>query len=94
MQSAWCSPASLAPVALKHAAAFEAWRDALAADVPERFRKALDAQESDLGRPKAKEARVFLRENRAIFGFLLVTAAMSLCGLSWFDILRKALAFL
>jgi hypothetical protein len=81
---------SLSPVALKHAAEFESWRDALAAEVPTRFRRALEAHENEVPLLEARRAHQRLRDSRIVFGLLLVTAAMSLCGVSWLDLLRKA----
>jgi hypothetical protein len=81
--------ASLRPAALRHAAEFETWRDALAADIAERFRREL--AHLSQGRPAvAGGSGPRLGGNRVITGFLLVTAAMSLCGLSWLDIARRA----
>ena len=82
--------ASLKPSALRHAAAFESWRDALAADVADRFRRAV--REHTRGdRPVAPSGRR-VTENRVVLGFLLVTVVMSLCGLSWLGLARSALA--
>jgi hypothetical protein len=81
---------SLAPVALKHAAEFESWRDALAADVGERFRRALEARERRAPPSQKPETHRWLR--RAALAFLLATTAMSLCGASWLDVARRAVA--
>jgi hypothetical protein len=35
-----------------------------------------------------------LRESRAVFAFLLATAGLSACGVSWADIARKVVALL
>jgi hypothetical protein len=84
--------AALAPAALRHAAEFDAWRDALAAGIPERFRRALEAHPSQRQGLGARPSTRSLGENHAVLGFLLLTAAMSICGLSWLDVARKTLA--
>jgi len=84
--------AALKPAALRHAAEFESWRDALAADIAVRFGRALQAHAAPDRTAGARGTRRGLGENRMIFGFLLLTAAMSLSGLSWLDLARKTLA--
>lgn len=84
--------ASLTPFALKHAADFESWRDGLMADLPDRLRRAM------AGRPHSAHAELHgtphrpLRDNRILFGFLVLTAAMSLGGVSWLDLAHRAFA--
>jgi len=82
--------ASLKPIALRHAAEFESWRDALAADIVDRFRRTLDAHPKRDRQDEAHGTRWGLGENRVLLGLLLLTTAMSLCGVSWLDIARRA----
>jgi hypothetical protein len=84
--------AALKPAELRHASDFESWRDALAASVADRFRRALEDHEAQAQSPVARARRPGLPENRMILGLLLVTAVMSLCGVSWLGLVQKALA--
>jgi hypothetical protein len=83
--------ASLTPVALRHAAEFESWRDGLIADLPDRFRRMLEARQHAAATELHMPHRG-VRDNRLLLGFLVLTLAMSLGGLSWLDLARRALA--
>lgn len=84
--------AALKPAELRHAAEFESWRDALAASLADRFRRALEDQAPKNGPAAARAPRAGLAENRVILSLLLVTAVMSLLGVSWLGLVQKALA--
>lgn len=84
--------ASLAPIALRHAAEFESWRDALASGAAGRYGRALEAHVERSRSTEGPRGRDRVLESRIVVGSLLLTAAMSLCGLSWLDVLRRALA--
>ena len=84
--------AALKPAELRHAAEFESWRDALAAGVADRFRRALDADRRRNQPALASGTSGRIGDNRAVLGFLLLTTAMSFCGLSWLGIAQRALA--
>lgn len=86
--------ATLAPVAIRHAAEFESWRDDVAEQLAGRFRQALEARERRIPMLEIPSAWQRVRESRAVFAFLLATAALSACGVSWADIARKAFALL
>jgi hypothetical protein len=86
--------AALKPAELRHAAEFESWRDALAAGIADRFRRALEEREAktlSAGSPGPRRSWV---ENPIVIGFLFVTATMSVFGVSWLGLVQKALAFL
>jgi hypothetical protein len=90
-ESAAAEAAALKPVALRHAAEFESWRDALAAGLVDRFRRAQAAHESTIPLVAAR-AETYTPLKVVLLAFLVVTAVLSFCGLSWPDLVRKALA--
>lgn len=86
--------AGLEPVALRHVAEFESWRDHFAETVAARFREASETRERRIPMLEIPNAWQRLRESRAAFAFLLATAGLSVCGVSWADIARKVVALL
>lgn len=86
---------ALAPIALRHEAEFEAFRDRLAAEVAERFRASL--AECEPRTPPRREIQPIwqrLRESRPVFVLFAVTTLLSLAGVSWLDVIRRALSLL
>jgi hypothetical protein len=86
---------ALVPIALRHEVEFEAFRDRLAGEVAERFRASL--AERVPRTPLRSETRTpwrRLRESPLAFGFFVVTTGLSLAGVSWIDVIRRALAVL
>lgn len=86
--------AGLEPVALRHVAQFEAWRDQFAERLAPRFHRAVETRERRIPMLELPSAWQRLRESRTIFALLLATAGLSLCGVSWADIARRIVAFL
>lgn len=85
---------ALTPVALRHAAEFEAWRERVAAGLAARFRQAQEARERRIPLLEVPGTWQRVRESRAAFALLLATAGLSLCGVSWADVARRVFAFL
>jgi hypothetical protein len=87
--------AALAIVATRHAADFESDRDRLAAEVAGRFQAALGSRKQDVI-PEIEPLTLTerLRRNRLLFAFLVVSTVLSIAGVSWMDVLRRASEFL
>ena len=83
--------AALAVVATRHAADFESDRDRLAATIADRFRAALESRRQDVI-PEIEPQTLMerLRQNRLLFAFLVVSTVLSIAGVSWIDVLRRA----
>jgi hypothetical protein len=83
--------AALTVVAVKHAAEFELLRDGIAAEVPGRLRIALDTRRSPApgGLETTRPAH-----SRVLLAFLIVTLLLSLAGVSWLDVIRRAATLL
>jgi hypothetical protein len=86
--------AGLELVALRHVVQFESRRDNSAEQLAARFYRALETRERRIPLLEIPSAWQRLRESRAAFAFLLATAGLSACGVSWADIARKVAAFL
>ncbi len=87
--------AALAVVAVRHAAEFESVRERIAAEVPERFRAAVDAHRlrALVGIEKSPEWR-HAGYRRLVVAFFVVTLLLSLAGVSWLEVIRRAGALL
>lgn len=87
---------ALAPVALRHQVEFEAFRDRLTAEIAERFR--VGFAERGPQTPPRGEAQTTIeqrvRGSRPVFVLLAVTTLLSLAGVSWLDVIRRALSLL
>jgi hypothetical protein len=81
-------------VAIRHAAEFESWREKFAEQLAARFLRARETRERRIPMLELPSAWQRVRESRAAFAFLLATAGLSACGVSWADIARKVAAFL
>jgi hypothetical protein len=81
-------------VALRHAAQFQSWHKEFAERLAPRFHRAFEARERRIPMLELPSAWQRVRESRAAFAFLLATAGLSACGVSWADIARKVVAFL
>ena len=87
-------PATLKPVELRHAVAFEDWRRRTAERLPAQFRQALETRERRIPSLEVPGALQRLRESRAVFVALAVTTVLSVCGVSWADVVQKVCALL
>jgi hypothetical protein len=85
---------TLSPVALRHAAAFEEWRQRTVERLPAQFRQALEMRERRIPALDVPGPLARLRESRTVFAVLVVTALLSVCGVSWADVVRKVCALL
>lgn len=83
--------AMLMPAALRHAAEFELWRDHFGQRLEARFRQALETRERRIPMLEVPGAWQRLRESRIVFALLLATAGLSACGVSWLDIVERAM---
>lgn len=86
--------ATLKPAELRHAAAFEAFRRETTERLPARFRQVLEMREKRIPALELPGALQRLRESRTVFAALVFTAVLSLCGVSWADVVRKVCALL
>jgi hypothetical protein len=86
--------ATLKPVELRHAVAFEDWRRRTTEQLAARFRQALETRERRIPSLELPGALQRLRESRAVFIALAFTAVLSVCGVSWADVVRKVCALL
>jgi hypothetical protein len=83
---------ALAPIALRHEAEFATFRDRLAAAVSERVQARLaDRAWRTPPRPETQTIWQRLRESRPLFVLFAVTTLLSLAGVSWLDVIRRAL---